>query len=167
MDGLTQDQANCLIQAQLEDDANGFFLAYFEQISSVIQRPTHPIVEVIEGLELYNGQFQNITMPTTTKPTRQAPHVKDNGKQLKPEESQSVVKNKTAVTNTGVKTKKIATPQPKVNCKTTIAKKGIEKSKVLVKKAAKKQAWKEKQMGQKKTRLLKKAGLGLIQIKQA
>ena len=144
VDGLTQEQANCLIRAQLEDDTNGFFVAYFERLGSVIQRPTHPIVEAIEGLELYNGQFKNITMPTTTKPTRQAPHVEENGKQLKPAEPQPVVNNKSAATNTGVKTKKIAKPQPKVNSKTTNAKKGSEKSKVLVKKAAKKQAWDKK-----------------------
>ena len=150
-----------MIRAQVEDDTNGFFVAYFERNGSVIPRPTHsPIVEAIEGLESYSGQFK-----TTNIPTKQIPTVKENEKEWKLTKPQPIVNNNTEVNFQEIKTTKIAKPQPGVNNKITITKKESKTFKLLVKEAAKKQAWKERQMGQKKARLLQKAEFGSIERK--
>ena len=161
VDGLTIEQTNCMIRAQVEDDTNGFFVAYFERNGSVIPRPTHsPIVEAIEGLESYSGQFK-----TTNIPTKQIPTVKENEKEWKLTKPQPIVNNKKEVNLQEIKTTKLPKPQPGVNNKLSTTKKEIKISKILVKKAAKKKAWKERQIGQKRARLLQKAEFGSIERK--
>ena len=137
VNGMIQDQANCLIQAQVEGDTNGFFVAYFEQEGRVIQKTNTFYCWSNRRIGIVQCSIQKHINISNTMLTRQIPFFKENGKQWKRAELQPEVNNKITATNTGVKTTKIATPQPKVNCKTTIAKKEIEKSKALVKKGSK------------------------------
>ena len=98
-------------------------------------------------------------------PTKQIPTVKENEKEWKLTKPQPIVNNKKEVNLQEIKTTKLPKPQPGVNNKLSTTKKEIKISKILVKKAAKKKAWKERQIGQKRARLLQKAEFGSIERK--
>jgi putative methyltransferase len=83
---LTEQQAACLIRADMEDETNGFFVACFERVGTNKQKSSTndtaasmPTIQEVEGLEWYNGQFlsapvidtepRDITF-TMTKPSK-------------------------------------------------------------------------------------------------
>jgi len=144
VDGLTPEQVACLIRADLDDDTNGFFVAYFER-SGTKPNPT-PIepasmVTAMGGLEFYSGQFARIETDMTKAIPKVQPPVST-------WENDPVISKRRKTTTIVLKEEPEAKIAPK--------KSGNDKV-VMVKKAAKKQAWKQRQMGQKKTRLLQKA----------
>ena len=143
IEGLTKEQSQCLIRADRGDDTNGFFVAYFERRGS--SKPTQVKgkksgnVVVPEGLSVYEGEFaSNSDVIMSEAPKRQP----DRAKPLK-----LTAKPKKVV----AKPEKIAAKPRKI-----VDMSQDNPDKVLAKKRAKKVAWKQQQIEQKKQRLLKK-----------
>lgn len=137
------EQSKCLIRADRGDDTNGFFVAYFERRDKALPRNgttnTRGNVVVPKGLSLYLGEFSakcGDALVEDTAHNRSQVHA-----------AASVISARTA----DPKSKKVVSSPKKVAVE---IKDPVRK--VVAKKQAKKLAWKQQQIKQKKERLLMK-----------
>ena len=152
--GLTKDQSECLIRADRGDETNGFFVAYFERNNvsepSKVSGNDSGTVVIPKGIFMYRGEFAITGDHTVNLKKKQQP----NQSQL----PKTVVKPKR--TGTGLSN----TSQGSVNSKAISVGKAengfteerLKTERMVAKKQAKKIAWKQCQIEQKKLRLLKK-----------
>jgi 25S rRNA (cytosine2278-C5)-methyltransferase len=159
--GLTEEQAACLIRADMEDETNGFFVAYFERVGTKSTgAPTSTtamaMIKAVEGLEFYNGQFLAPLVVEPSKMTKSKQ--KSSTKEEVPPKQKPSTKEAVSSKQKPSTTKETIAAEPKKSPPKKKSKpkpKTLDGDKVTVKKAAKKQAWKLRQKENKKTRLLK------------
>ncbi|KAI2511060.1 Pfam Nol1 Nop2 Fmu [Fragilaria crotonensis] len=143
VEGLTTEQSKCLIRADRGDETNGFFVAYFERRDKAPFRngTTNASGNVVvpKGLSSYLGEFSIKCGDGPVEGTVQH--------RSQVHAAKSVVSTRTA----DAKSKTVVSTPKKVAVE---IKDPIRK--VVAKKQAKKLAWKQQQIKQKKERLLMK-----------
>lgn len=151
VDGLTKKQSDCLIRADRGDDTNGFFVAYFERNGSktTSKKTKSGALVVPDGVTVYDGEFAAAKTAEKAKP-RVVEKRKDNKKSDGEEKGDT--KSKVMVNTTKAKKKDRKSHSQSEDS----TKDSTKVDKIVAKKKAKKLAWKQKQMEQKKMRLLKK-----------
>jgi putative methyltransferase len=162
VEGITKEQAQCMIRADRADDTNGFFVAYFERKGSVhTPKPEDASAGVVvpDGLSIYDGEFVTVKGVTKSsagqgKPTKggaakgKSPKGKGGAKA-----SNGKGNNDKATNEKGDANKSKDTEEDSAKTDPD----GSDKpAKIVAKKKAKKLAWKQRQLEQKKQRLLSK-----------
>lgn len=153
--GLTKDQSKCLIRADRGDETNGFFVAYFERKDvnepmKAIENNTGKVV-IPKAISLYKGEFATKGDHKSNMKTKQP----SNECQLpntvvKPEKAGLMCSPRASVDAKAISVSKTANSFLEERAKT---------EKIVARKQAKKMAWKQHQIEQKKLRLLKKPKL--------
>jgi putative methyltransferase len=161
VEGITKEQAQCMIRADRGDDTNGFFVAYFERTGSVHKPKPEDVsagVVVPEGLSIYDGEFVTVNTKSSTGKDNATKGGAAKSKSPKGKGGTKATNDKggaKATKDKGGANKRTESTEDSKEPKTDAE--GADKpAKIFAKKKAKKLAWKQRQLEQKKQRLLTK-----------
>lgn len=143
VEGVSQEEADCMIRACDQDETNGFFVCCFERKTTRASKERSPWKKITppKGMTIYSGQFLD------KKPA------KEEKGESKPSSDEASTDKPAKKGKPG----KASKSEPKGKEPANDESEAVEKpDKIYRKKIAKKLAWKKRQMEQKQERLQKK-----------